>query len=142
MTDWKTPEISISVITDDRPKSLARLLRSLENAHYFGDTVNIRINMEQTADIQTHELVERLHWVHGQVYLHHRVVHAGLLTAIVESWYPQSNDSYGVLLEDDVEVSPLFYAWMKMAILHYRYVSRPFVQSGVMSEFKLDMVIP
>ena len=62
-------------------------------------------------------------------YLHHRVVHAGLLTAIVESWYPQSNDSYGVLLEDDVEVSPLFYAWMKMAILRYRYVSRPFVQS-------------
>jgi hypothetical protein len=38
----------------------------------------------------------------------------------VESWYPRSNDSYGLLLEDDVEVSPLFYAWIKLALLRYR----------------------
>lgn len=43
------------------------------------------------------------------------------MPAIVESWYPASNDSYGVFLEDDVEVSPLFYAWLKFTILQYRY---------------------
>lgn len=43
------------------------------------------------------------------------------MPAIVESWYPTSNDTYGVLLEDDVEVSPLFYGWLKFAILQYRY---------------------
>lgn len=43
------------------------------------------------------------------------------MTSIVESWYPADNDTYGVLLEDDVEVSPLFYSWLKYTILHYRY---------------------
>ena len=43
------------------------------------------------------------------------------MPAIVESWYPKGNHSYGVFLEDDVEVSPLFYAWLKYAILYYRY---------------------
>lgn len=42
------------------------------------------------------------------------------MAAIVESWYPYGNDSYGLLLEDDVELSPLFYAWIKMSILKYR----------------------
>lgn len=45
------------------------------------------------------------------------------MPAIVESWYPSSNDSYGVFLEDDVEVSPFFYSWLKFSILHYRYSS-------------------
>ena len=45
------------------------------------------------------------------------------MPAIVESWYPTNNDSYGVFLEDDVEVSPLYYAWIKYTILHYRYTS-------------------
>ena len=76
--------------------------------------------MEQTSDVQTRKVVDEFYWPHGNTFIHHRVVHAGLLTAIVESWYPRSNNSYGILLEDDVEVSPLYYAWTKMALLRYR----------------------
>lgn len=43
------------------------------------------------------------------------------MPSIVESWYPANNDTYGVFLEDDVEVSPLFYSWLKFTILYYRY---------------------
>lgn len=64
-----------------------------------------------------------LNWTHGSLFLHHRVIQGGLLPAIVESWYPRSNDSYGLLLEDDVELSPLFYAWAKMSLLRYRYAT-------------------
>jgi len=35
------------------------------------------------------------------------------------------NDSYGVLLEDDVELSPLFYAWINW------YASAPSLDSGI-----------
>lgn len=45
------------------------------------------------------------------------------MPAVVESWYPTSNDSYGVFLEDDIEVSPLFYSWLKLTVLRYRYSS-------------------
>ncbi|KAH9967160.1 hypothetical protein BC827DRAFT_1171935 [Russula dissimulans] len=56
---------------------------------------------------------------YGATFVHHqRITHEGLLTAVVESWYPHSNDSHGVILEDDVEVSSLFYAWLKLALRH------------------------
>ncbi|KAI0057461.1 hypothetical protein BV25DRAFT_1920166 [Artomyces pyxidatus] len=120
--NWNKIRLDISVITDNRPASLARLLRSLAEARYFGDdAIRLRVNMEQTADRETLDLVENFQWGRGDVYVHHRIVHGGLLPAVVESWYPSSNHSYGLLLEDDVEVSPLFYAWIKLAILRYRY---------------------
>jgi hypothetical protein len=123
------PRLDISVITHDRPRSLTRLLSSLSAGRFFGDHVNVRINLEQSADVETLRIVHDFHWAHGDVFVHHRVVHGGLLPAVIESWYPHSNDSYSLLLEDDIELSPLFYAWAKMAILRYRYVphkARPF----------------
>ncbi|OBZ73954.1 hypothetical protein A0H81_06095, partial [Grifola frondosa] len=119
--NWHLPQIEISVITNDRPHSLTRLLSSLINARYFGDAPGLRINLEQNSDAETMQIVDGFQWNYGHVFLHHRVIHGGLLPAVVESWYPRSNDSYGLILEDDVEVSPLFYAWIKMSLLHHRY---------------------
>ncbi|KAF7309664.1 Succinate dehydrogenase [ubiquinone] iron-sulfur subunit, mitochondrial [Mycena indigotica] len=119
--DWNTPRIELSVITQDRPRSLRRLLSSLTRARFLGDSVNIRLNMEQSSDTETIQIVRDFTWRHGTVFTHRRVVHGGLIPAVVESWYPHSNHEYGVLLEDDVELSPLFYIWIKMAILRYRY---------------------
>ncbi|KAG1811515.1 uncharacterized protein BJ212DRAFT_1448453 [Suillus subaureus] len=121
LRNWNVPEITISVITDHRPHSLQRLLTSLTRARYFGERIGLRINLEQTADLDTLRVVQDFEWPHGDVFIHHRVIHGGLLPAVVESWYPNSNDSYGLLLEDDIEVSPLFFAWIKMTILRYRY---------------------
>ncbi|KAL7280748.1 hypothetical protein ACG7TL_005692 [Trametes sanguinea] len=118
---WHTPEIQLSVITNNRPGSLRRLLDSLTSARYFGDRLNLRINIEQTADLETLRMVDEYSWAHGDVILHHRVTHGGLLTAVVESWYPHGNDSYALILEDDVELSPLFYAYLKLSLLRYRY---------------------
>ena len=121
--DWHIPDIELSVITDNRPHSLRRLLSSLSSTRFFGDTVNLRINVEQTADEETLRLVSEYEWEHGDVFLHHRVVHGGLMTAVVESWFPRDNNSYGLILEDDVELSPLFYAWAKSSLMRYRCVS-------------------
>ncbi|GAA5900368.1 hypothetical protein JCM8208_005341 [Rhodotorula glutinis] len=118
---FHTPRIDLSVVTNDRPVSLHRLLSSLQTAHYFGDDVSLSVNLEQTADRLTHRLVDDMRWPHGTFSLRHRILLGGLMPAIVESWYPTSNDTYGVLLEDDVEVSPLYYAWLKFSILQYRY---------------------
>jgi hypothetical protein len=122
--DWRVPLIRLVVITNNRPASLARLLRSLTAAAYFGDTnVHLIINMEQTADPTTRAVVGALQsqWEHGPLSVRHRVILGGLIPAIVESWYPASGDEYAVMLEDDVELSPMFYAWAKMAVLRYRY---------------------
>lgn len=93
---------------------------SISNARFYGDRVDLRVNLEQSSDLETMDMVRHFRWNHGSTFVHHRVIHGGLLTAVAESWYPHSNNSYGVLLEDDVELSPLFYAWIKMTLLRYR----------------------
>ena len=118
--DWHVPKLDLVVITNNRPESLRRLLESLQKGSYFGDRLHLYVNVEQTADEDTMAYVHSLPWSHGDLHLRHRVILGGLLPAIVESWYPPSNDSYGLILEDDVEVSPMFYAWVKMALLQYR----------------------
>ncbi|KAJ7760393.1 hypothetical protein B0H16DRAFT_570480 [Mycena metata] len=120
--NWHVPQVEVTIITQDRPQSLQRLLGSLSQARFFGDSVSLRMNMEQSSDLETIRVVEAYQWNHGNVFTHRRVVHGGLLTAVVESWYPHSNESYGLILEDDIELSPLFYAWIKMGILRYRSV--------------------
>jgi hypothetical protein len=101
--------------------SLHRLLTSIRSAHYLGDRVNLFLNLEQTTDDATRKMLEGSSWPFGSISLRHRIVMGGLLASIVESWYPANDDTYGVLLEDDVEVSPLFYSWLKFTILYYRY---------------------
>jgi hypothetical protein len=120
--DWHVPRVDLSIITYNRPRSLHRLLTSLQKAHYFGDVVNLRINIEEGADHEVFETIEQFSWQAGSVTVTHRVQHGGLLAAVVESWYPHSDDSYGLILEDDIELSPLFYAWLKMSLLRYRLV--------------------
>ena len=120
LLDWHTPRIDLSVITNDRPQSLSRLFASLNAARYYGDMVHMKINLDQAADKKMRQTVANFHWTCGTIHVQQRIVSAGVLSAVVEAWYPHNNDSYGVLLEDDIEVSPLFYTWIKVAILRYR----------------------
>jgi hypothetical protein len=120
LTGWKVPKLEISIITNNRPHSLGRLLNSLKQSFFFGDKVDIQIYLEQSSDPETLKIVDEFEWSSGAIYTHHRIKQGGLMSAVVESWYPHSNDTFGLLLEDDVELSPLFYAWVKMNLLRYR----------------------
>ncbi|KAG0047126.1 hypothetical protein BGZ83_007762 [Gryganskiella cystojenkinii] len=119
--DWNTPQVKLVVITNNRPGSCIRLLRSLTHAHYLNDKVSLTLNMDAEADRVTIQMAGSFQWEFGEKFMRHRVRRGGLMLAVVEAWYPQGNDEYAVLLEDDVEVSPLFYSWIKYNILKYRY---------------------
>lgn len=113
--------ISINIITQDRATSLARLLKSLKNTFYVGDEVAITFNMDTKVDDATIKLVNSFSWPHGTKTLRRRIVPGGLIRAVSESWYPSSDDDFGLLLEDDIEVSPYYYLWIKYALLAYHY---------------------
>ncbi|CAL0327638.1 unnamed protein product [Lupinus luteus] len=105
--------ISINIITQNRVNSLARLLKSLTNAYYLGDEVPITFNMDSKVDEPTIKLVGSLDWPHGPKTLRRRIIQGGLIRAVSESWYPSSHNDFGLLLEDDIEVSPYYYLWIK-----------------------------
>ncbi|KAG0223472.1 hypothetical protein BGX31_008474 [Mortierella sp. GBA43] len=121
LENWNTPEIKLIVITNNRPGSCIRLLRSLAHAYYLNDKVSLTLNMDAEADRVTLQMAGSFQWDYGAKFMRHRVRRGGLMLAVVEAWYPEGDDEYAVLLEDDVEVSPLFYVWIKYNILKYRY---------------------
>ncbi|KAJ8094750.1 hypothetical protein PM082_010756 [Marasmius tenuissimus] len=55
--DWHRPQLTIGVITKDRPQSLTRLLTSVSNGVYFGDHIDLRIHLEQSVDYETKQVV-------------------------------------------------------------------------------------
>ncbi|KAK3818741.1 MAG: hypothetical protein J3Q66DRAFT_177209 [Benniella sp.] len=121
LENWNTPEIKVVVITNNRPGSCIRLLRSLTHAYYLNDKVSLTLNMDAEADRVTLQMAGSFQWDFGDKFMRHRVRRGGLMLAVVEAWYPEGDHEYAVLLEDDVEVSPLFYVWIKYNILKYRY---------------------
>ncbi|KAI0255837.1 hypothetical protein BJV78DRAFT_577812 [Lactifluus subvellereus] len=59
--NWNRPRVDIGIIPNNRPQSLRRLLRSLENACYFDGTLDPRIHMEDSVDTITKQMAGNLH---------------------------------------------------------------------------------
>jgi len=116
---------SISIITaastKQRFSSLVRLCDSLVKAYYSGRT-NIRLlfNIDVGTSAEVIEYVNRFVWPHGPKTVHVRVEKGGLVSAVAESWYPSSPEDHGIILEDDIEVSPYFFVYLlKVLDAHY-----------------------
>jgi hypothetical protein len=96
-------------------------LDSLTEAYYVGDDVVMAFNMDSVVDAETLKIVDSFIWPHGEKIMRRRIIQGGLIRAVSESWYPSSDDDFGLLLEDDIEVSPFYYMWLKYALLAYHY---------------------
>lgn len=83
---WSKMRIQINIITQNRAPSLARLLQSLTDAHYLGDTIDISFNMDSAVDAPTLNLIDSFHWPHGQKIVRRRIIQGGLIRAVSESW--------------------------------------------------------
>ncbi|KAG6472134.1 uncharacterized protein LOC122029049 [Zingiber officinale] len=118
---WNRMRITVNIITQNRATSLQRLLLSLQNAYYLGDEVRLTFNMDSKVDVATLQLVRSYSWAQGPKQIRRRIIQGGLIRAVSESWYPSDDDEFGLLLEDDIEVSPYYYLWIKYALLAYHY---------------------
>ncbi|XP_047310029.1 uncharacterized protein LOC124913661 [Impatiens glandulifera] len=121
LPNWNKMHVSISIITQNRSPSLSRLLKSLSDAYYVGDEISITFNMDSQVDEDTIKMVGDFNWPHGPKTLRRRIIQGGLIRAVSESWYPANDDDFGLLLEDDIEVSPYYYLWIKYALMAYHY---------------------
>ncbi|EPB90643.1 hypothetical protein HMPREF1544_02553 [Mucor circinelloides 1006PhL] len=123
LSKWNAFNIKVMITTDKKPHALARLLNSATNAHYLGDKVDLTILMDQTSDQVTQTLANNYNWKKGVKSVRHRIATTPKSPIFVESWYPVNNDEYAIILNNDIELSPMFYVWAKYAILQYRYES-------------------
>ena len=61
-------------------------------------------------------------WKLGSCFVFVRSRNAGLVAQWLESWYPLDGTTteYALVLEDDLQLSPLYFTWLKRALRKYR----------------------
>lgn len=116
----------IKVLTFNRLSSLSRCLNSLSRAHYdINDKVHLHIfidhflqdsqngfpDLDQRLNISKHilDFVDGFDWKFGEKLVHYRTSNAGLQAQWLESWWPTSDHEFAFVVEDDLEVSPLYH---------------------------------
>ena len=109
----------IVVLTMDRPHSLALLLESLEDADYGVDRVALTIRIDFSPDREKHGAVRAIadafEFSHGRKRVIAAEVNQGLRGAWFSAWLPASEDCRAVIFEDDIQVAPYWYVWLRAA---------------------------
>jgi len=118
------PTTRLIVLTMDRVTSLKRLLDSLETANYGEDHVDLDIWIDKRNDAPIHEGVLQaardVKWKQGTKTIHKRTENAGLYQQWIYTWnITEETTEAAVILEDDLQVSPGFYQWLRVARAAY-----------------------
>ncbi|KAL6277130.1 hypothetical protein ACE6H2_020731 [Prunus campanulata] len=135
----------VKVLTFNRLESVARCLRSLAAADYLTDNkVQLHVYIDHFAlgDAssnvgqklkESHRILEFLdgfEWKYGDKLIHYRTANAGLRAQWLEAWWPSSDNEFAFVVEDDLEVSPLYYKFLRSLIVNYYYNAsnyRPYI---------------
>lgn len=117
-------DLRIIVLTYNRDKSLKKCLDSLQNIHIDSHKVAMEIWIDRMPSHEIHlatlEMVKEFHWKHGPVTVHVWSEHVGIYGQWIDTWRPrEDSQEMALFLEDDVDVSPYFYRWLRAAHAFY-----------------------
>lgn len=130
-------EINIEILIHapaESSGSLIRLLKSLENADYFGFSLpRLTIELPNDVDPPTFQYLSNFRWppysygANSKLILRHRLSqkHLDPVQASIrqlESYYPSDTPNSNVLvLSPQVELSPLYFQYLLYTLLNYKY---------------------
>eukprot|EP00505_MAST-04D_sp_SCG-Rhode-Island_P000097 Stramenopile-MAST_4_protein_97 len=134
----KKVALRIIVLTMNRVGSLSRLLRSLREADYVGDRVDLDIFIDKPdgkpIDEDILNVAKATRWDFGKKTIHENEENKGLAYQWINAWERsvdgglkisgnQETTERAVILEDDLKVSVHFWKWLKKC--HDTYLNRP-----------------
>lgn len=116
---------AIVVNAYNRPAALARLLNSLQQAAYpVGAQVPLIISIDRGGDLEVQMLAENFAWPHGPKTVTLQAQHLGLVQHFFACGDLTQRYEAIVYLEDDLTVSPVFYAYAAQVLAFYRQDDR------------------
>eukprot|EP00041_Stephanoeca_diplocostata_P011356 m.187249 g.187249 ORF g.187249 m.187249 type:complete len:350 (-) comp18502_c1_seq2:197-1246(-) len=125
-TKRRAPDMTIFALTYNRAASLERLLKSLATASYDGDVVNLNIMIDFNNDSlpqfpEVVRIAKSFYWPHGNKWVRMQTRKTHCSGQWIDSWEPKVDDtSLAGYFEDDIEVSSLWYRWVKRAHAAYK----------------------
>lgn len=120
-------DLRVIVLAYNRPQSLLKCLKSLSEVDYTNNKVEVdvwidRNKKDQTVHAETLKIAKTFRFPQNVLYKvrvqdHHR----GILGQWVNTWRPGINSKeVGLILEDDLSVSKIFWRWLKAVTKSYR----------------------
>lgn len=79
------------------------------------------VDLKVTESHRILEFVDGFEWRFGEKVVHYRTGNVGLQAQWLEAWWPGSDDEFAFVVEDDLEVSPLYYEFVKTLIVNFYY---------------------
>ena len=114
-------KLAIGVMAYNRIEGVIRLLNSLNNAEYFGCTVDLIISIDSGGLEEVVEVANSFEWLHGKKTVVEQS--ESLKTKKHALWFGrQLLENYDALalFEDDIMVAPGFFGFMKATVEFYR----------------------
>lgn len=105
--------LRVIVLTKDRPHSLSKLLNSLQNAQYNGDTVDLRVHIDCCEVTEVLKVAGNFKFSHGQKTITVSPTELGLQGAWLHAWVPADDAERAIILEDDIVLSRLWYVGLR-----------------------------
>lgn len=124
--------LRVVIVGFKRPASLARLLASLMAANYSSHhppSISVHLELDQpsnhTLDREMDAVAGSLRsWPYGEVRVRRRRSHAGLRDNVLGAWLPRADETVpAVFLEDDIELSPLWWLWVQASLRRYAHLA-------------------
>lgn len=114
----------VIIITHNRPHSLQRCMKSAEQAFYDRNIIRLSIWIDRFARDRTFneevvEIANKFRWSHGEKVVHLWDRNVGLYGQWIDTFVPTFDDQRAIILEDDLELSPYYYIWLKGAAASY-----------------------
>lgn len=119
-------DLRIILMVFDRSESLRKVLDSLQLLELDGDTGVIEIWIDRSAKTnsvneKTVQVAQEFKWKHGLSRVNVQKEHVGIYGQWIDTWRPNPNSKeIALFLEDDVDLSPYAYRWLKAAFKKYR----------------------
>ncbi|XP_018813939.1 uncharacterized protein LOC108985923 [Juglans regia] len=147
----------IKVLAFNRLDSLSRCLRSLAAADYLSDRIHLHIYIDHFSPGNNDSLqldskldgshrilgfVDAFEWRFGEKLVHYRTENVGLQAQWLEAWWPSSDDEFAFVVEDDLEVSPLYYKFLRSLIMNFYYNASNFSPSVYGASLQRPRFVP
>ena len=114
---------AIVVIAYNRPRSIARLLDSINKAAYDVADIPLIISIDHASSEQNREVIEianKFQWKYGEKRVVTHDQNLGLRKHVLSCGDLSEEFGSIIVLEDDLYVSPAFYRFSTQALSHYQ----------------------
>lgn len=111
--------LAIVVIAYNRLMCLQRLIKTLENAFYDGDSVTLIVSIDKSDSDYVKCWAEKYHWLYEKYEVIAHQEHLGLRNHILECGKLVEDYDAIIVFEDDITVTPNFYRFAKQCVEFY-----------------------